>query len=119
MTLEEVMFQALSTIACFSGAFSDEDDISSGETKQSKSKVMFVGTHRDLVSEEVFRKKDEDLQKKIECTEFYERGIVEYVSEDQLMLAVDNCTGDQAEIEGINGKGNQGKFCKDHYQLPG
>ena len=57
MTVEEVLFQALSSIACFSGTFCDDDDTPSGEAsnmqlktpRHSKSKVMFVGTHADQV----------------------------------------------------------------------
>ena len=100
MTVEEVLFQALSSIACFSGSFSDENSKLPHESlpKQSKSKVMFVGTHRDMVSEEEFREKDELLRKKIESTEFYNRDIIEFAAEDQLMLAVDNMNGDQDEI---------------------
>ncbi len=104
MTVEEVMYQALASIACFSGAFSTtEDDTPSEEARKSKSKVMFVGTHRDMVSEEEFKAKDEHLREKIENTEFYKKGIIEYASENQLMLAVDNMNGGQVEIEGIQG----------------
>ncbi len=101
MTVEEVLFQALSSIACFSGAFTGKDSTPSEEARKSMSKVMFVGTHRDMVSEEEFKAKDEHLRKKIENTEFYKKGVVQYASEDQLMLAVDNMNGNKTEIEGI------------------
>ncbi len=60
MTVEEVLFQALSSIACFSSSCPDGDEVSSDTeasnsfARYSKSKVMFVGTHRDLVSEKEF-----------------------------------------------------------------
>ena len=109
MTVEEVLFQALSSIACFSGTFCDDDDTPSGEAsnmqlktpRHSKSKVMFVGTHADLVSKEEFQEKDKLLQKKIKRTEFFDKDIIEFASEDQLMLSVDNMNGSEDEIDGI------------------
>ena len=109
MTVEEVLFQALSSIACFSGTFCDDDDTPSGEAsnmqlktpRHSKSKVMFVGTHADQVSKEEFREKDKLLQKKIERTEFFDKDIIEFASEDQLMLSVDNMNGNEDEMDGI------------------
>ena len=109
MTVEEVLFQALSSIACFSGTFCDDDDTPSGEAsnmqlktpRHSKSKVMFVGTHADQVSKEEFQEKDKLLQKKIERTEFFDKDIIEFASEDQLMLSVDNMNGNEDEMDGI------------------
>ena len=111
MTVEEVLFQALSSIACFSGTFCEDDDTPSGEAsnmqsktpRHSKSKVMFVGTHADQVSKEEFQEKDKLLQKKIERTEFFDKGIIEFASEDQLMLSVDNMNGNEDEMDGIRG----------------
>ena len=109
MTVEEVLFQALSSIACFSGTFCDDDDTPSGEAsnmqlktpRHSKSKVMFVGTHADQVSKEEFQEKDKLLQKKIERTEFFDKDLIEFASEDQLMLSVDNMNGSEDEMDGI------------------
>ena len=105
MTVAEVQFQALASIACFSGCFSGGVSApSEGANKLSAgsmSKVMFVGTHRDMVTESDFREKDRLLQQKIKNTEFYDKGIVEFASDDQLMLAVNNWSGDQDEIDGI------------------
>ena len=105
MTVAEVQFQALASIACFSGCFSGGVSApSEGAHKLSagsKSKVMFVGTHRDQVTESEFKEKDRLLQQKVKNTEFYDKGIVEFASDDQLMLAVNNWSGDQDEIDGI------------------
>ena len=104
MTVEEVLFQALSSIACFSDCFSEEaSPEASPQEDKSQSKVMFVGTYRDQVTEEEFKRKDQLLQKKIRDTEFFKRGIVEFAGEDQLMLAVDNMEGGEDEIEKIRG----------------
>jgi hypothetical protein len=113
MTEEEVLFQCLASVACFSGTFREaNDDTSSGEasleskpfvrsSQHSQSKVLFVGTYRDKVSQEQFKRKDDLLQRKIKGTPFYEKGIIEFVSEDQLILPVDNISGGQDEIDRI------------------
>ena len=106
MTVEEVLFQALSSIACFSGTFCDDDDTPSGgasniQPRHSKSKVMFVGTHADQVSKEEFQEKDKLLQKKIKHTEFFDKDIIEFAFEDQLMLSVDNMNGNEDEMDRI------------------
>ena len=93
-TVEEVLFQTLASIACFSGAFNK------GKSP-SNSKVLFVGTYRDQVSTEMFKRKDKILQEKIKNTAFYDKDIIEFVSEDQLMLPVDNMYGSPEEIDGI------------------
>ena len=113
ITVEQVLFQCLSSIACYSGTFTDDDEPPSRETratkksakpkapKKSKSKVMFVGTFRDQVTKEEFERKDKLLQKRIKDTPFYAKGIVEFALEDQLMLPVDNMNGGQDEIDRI------------------
>ena len=110
LTVEEVMFQALSSIACFSNSFCDDTspkDVSTKATtvreisKSLQSRVMFVGTHKDLVSDEEFTEKDKLLLQKIRGTEFYQKGIVEHYHESQLMLAVDNMHGGENEIDKI------------------
>ena len=103
MTVEEVMFQALASVACFSGCFSSP---SSTATVKSNylSKVMFVGTHRDLVSDEEFKRRDDILKERIEDTEFYKKDMIEFASEDHLMFAVNNLSGHQDEIDHIRQK---------------
>ena len=84
LTVEEVLFQALSSIACFSGCFLEdknpqEKDSIQSKVNQSKSKVMFVGTHRDEVPDEAdFIKKDDALKMKIEDTKFFDKNIIKY-----------------------------------------
>ena len=100
-TVEETLFQTLASIACFGISFCDgvdmADDKLPGHAHQSK--AIFVGTHRDLITKEEFEKKDKKLQQKIRNTEFYGKGIIEFASDNQLMLAVDNMSGDQGEID--------------------
>ena len=114
LTVEEVLFPALSSIACFSDSFCATDSTSSSippadakvqnvrEALMScQSKVMFVGTHKDEVSEEEFREKDRVLLERIENTEFYKKGLIEHFDGSQLMLPVDNMYGDEDEMDKI------------------
>ena len=103
--LEDVIFQALASITCMKVPQQPKEDAKEA-TKESEdaqvpittSKAMFVGTFRDKVEPEQFVKRDELLRKKIERTDFYDKGIVEYASEDHLTLALDNNHGGQEEV---------------------
>ena len=104
--LEEVIFQALASIACMDASYKleetsndsekDDDDI---HIPASSSKAMFVGTFKDKITEEEFREKDRILSEKIKQTEFYSRGIVERASAEHLILALDNLKGGQEEVD--------------------
>ena len=102
-TAEEVLFQALASIAGYGGSFSDDKSVP-------KSKVMFVGTHLDLVTaanEVEVRERDELLKQKVKQSAFYkERGecLVEFASYDKLTFEVNNQTGEDDEIEPIRRK---------------
>ena len=105
LTMEEVLFQSLSSIECFSERSLDSHDGPPVKRREFsghfKSKAVFVGTHRDKVNDEEFKEKDGLLQKRIKNTSFYKNEIIEFVSEDQLILAVNNYDGGQEEIEEI------------------
>ena len=103
VTLEEVIFQALASIACLDSSY-DPDHESQGENTNIEvppccSKAVFVGTFRDQVTKEEFEEKDKLLQKKIEQTDFYHKSLVLYASPNQLMFSLDNLNGSQDEID--------------------
>ena len=106
VTLEEVIFQALASIACMETSYEsdetskdsekDDDDV---HIPASSSKAMFVGTFKDKITEELFKEKDRILSEKIKQTEFYSRGIVERASAEHLILPLDNLKGGQEEVD--------------------
>ena len=104
ITLEEVIFQALASIACLANSDdqSAPDSFSTGHSDlhipSCTSKAMFIGTFRDQVSQEEFEMRDRLLQEKIEPTDFFIKRIVEYASPKHLILALDNLRGGQYEI---------------------
>ncbi len=102
VTLEEVTFQTLASIACMKNM---SDKLTSNQASNADlekadivTKAIFVGTFRDKVSLSQFRERDQILKKKIEQTEFYHQDIVEYASEEFPTLALDNKKGTIEEI---------------------
>ena len=89
LKVEEVLYQAMANIGCFSDCFSS----ASSSEEAVKSLMMFVGTFRDKIKPEEFVKKDELLREKVERTAFYEKGMVERASTDKFMFEVDNRYG--------------------------
>ena len=67
----------------------------------SKSIAMIVGTHSDLVSEDEIKAFDADLQRRIRATDFFEGDLVQFATEDRLVLAVNNKSGGVEEVQKI------------------
>ena len=128
ITLEEVFFQALASIACMEMTkdFSTQEEDSANiacmemtkdfstqeedsakavdkEVKMSEcsSKAMFVGTFRDKVYKFQVNRRDRHLREKIERTNFYKMNIVKYASKENVLLTVDNLRGDLDEINNL------------------
>ncbi len=104
ITLEDFLFQALASIACFRNPDTEdeagskpvgEDNLKKYAKVSKRSKVMIVGTHRDEVSDEEFVKHDELLQGKITNTDYED--IVEFASEDHLILDINNFNGGEKD----------------------
>ncbi len=102
VTLEEVTFQTLASIACMKNTSDKLTSNQASNVDMEKTnvvtKAMFVGTFRDKVSLSQFGERDQILKNKIEQTEFYHQKIVEYASEEFLTLALDNKKGTVEEI---------------------
>ena len=107
ITLEEMLFATLSSISCSSssaqslkGKEANSSDIRE-ILKSSKSAVYIVGTHKDKVTKEQISKFDSDLQSIIEGTDFFEKEIVQFISEGKLIMAMDNMTGGVEEVHEV------------------
>ena len=106
-TAKEVLFTSLASIACFRSSSST----SLGETTSStadqllascnKSIAYIVGTHKDLVTEEQIDEFDEKLQQCIRPTDFFEENIVQFSSEERMVLPVDNMHGGSSEVNQV------------------
>ena len=101
-SVEEVLFKALSSIACFNTASEKEDGISTGHVQGHTNTVaLLVGTHKDLVSDDLIMTTDQLLQQKLRPTDFFKKGLVQFSSPEQLVRAVDNKTGGLKEVRHI------------------
>ena len=103
-TVEEVIFQALSSIAFFSCAVPKQANMPNPSHA-----AMLIGTHKDQLGsdpESEIKAKDDALRKSlVEILESdllkSDKNLLRYASDDQLMFAVDNMTGDEGELENV------------------
>ncbi len=119
-TLQEMLLRTLASISCFSssthlqplpetdnppiiGEIPRTDDSAISEIlESSKSVVYMVGTHKDKVSEEDITTVDSQLQKVIKDTHFKNDDIVQFCSEDRLVVSLDNMGGGREEIDHLH-----------------
>lgn len=104
-TVEEIMFQALSSIACFSTFdLSSRKDVTLRRNKlaeAAQSAAILVGTHKDKVTSDIIKSIDRKLQERIRETDFFKKGLVHFYKNNQLILPVDNMEGGKEEIDAI------------------
>ena len=96
-TVEEVIFQALSSIACFSRTAPKKNMPNPSHA------AMLIGTHKDRLGsdpETKIKAKDDALRKSLTSDILKsDKNFLRYASNDHLIFAVDNLTGDEAELE--------------------
>ena len=103
-TVEEVIFQALSSIACFSCTTSTK-----AKMPNPSNAAVLVGTHKDLLGSDPQAKikaKDNALQENLQeilDTDLVKshKNFLHFASNDQLIFAVDNMTGDDSELKEV------------------
>ncbi len=102
VTLEEITFQTLASIACMEVPNEQQHSSTVREAENNtscSSKAMFIGTFRDQVTQEEFEKRDQVLKQALEHTDFYLKGIIEYATEQYITLPINNRSGTQQEID--------------------
>ena len=109
-TVEEVIFQALSSIGCFSCTTPKKANMPNPSHA-----AMLIGTHKDLLGSDPqtvatkIKAKDDALQKslvEILKTDLFnsDKNLLRYASDDQLIFAIDNTTGDEGELEKVRNR---------------
>ena len=107
VTLEEMLLSILSSISCSNSLSSSKGLAKSSDSNMhdilnsSKSVAYIVGTHRDKVSDGYVAEFDEKLQKVIRDTHFFEKGVVQFFSENELIISMNNLTGGKEEVSQI------------------
>ena len=109
-TMEETLLTALASVSCFS-SYSATSHISSEESTSAhedellascnKSVVYILGTHKDLVSEQEIAEFDQKLQNSIRSTDFFRKDLVQFSSQDRMVLPIDNMHGGEDEIKKV------------------
>ena len=89
---ESVLYQSLSSIACF-GCYSQEDNLSSA--------VLLFGTYKDEVDEERISQMSSTLKEKFLKSKLYEKGLLPKTSKGELFFSLDNMKGDESEMSKI------------------
>ena len=67
--------------------------------ESSKSVAYLVDTHKDKVTEEHICQLDEELQRIIRDSDFFENGTVQFCSEGKLIFTLDNVRGGIEEVK--------------------
>ena len=109
-TMEETLLTALASVSCFS-SYSATSHIGSEEGTSAredellascnKSVAYILGTHKDLVSEEEIAEFDKKLQNSIRSTDFFRKDLVQFSSQDRMVLPIDNMHGGEDEIKKV------------------
>ena len=113
ITLEEMLLSTLSSVSCSCSPANSLTGEAANNSKMhdilesSNSVAYFVGTHMDKVTEEQISQFDKDLQSIVRGTDFFEKGLVQFCSEDKLIVAVNNMDGGVEEVEKIKKMLNQ------------
>ena len=103
-TVMEMLFSALSSICCSktipTNIFDDQKLIPelNNILESSHSVAYIVGTHKDKVTEERIKILNKQLKEKITGTAFYSQNILQFSSEDDLIVTMDNMEGGKEEI---------------------
>ena len=93
--IEEVLHQALASIACFSGHSSEENAYSA------PSRAILVGTYKDQVTASDIAEKEKEIQEKFTSAEVY-KDLLLTTKEGKPFFTVDNMNGtDESEMSEI------------------
>ena len=96
-TVKEILLQSLASIACTS-SYTDQG---SGKAEPIKPKVVLVGTHKDLVSEEQIQAIQRELKEMLQDTDYYRQNVVEFASMDEPAVIVDNLQPEGQDIQKV------------------
>ena len=96
LTVQEMLLQSLATIASTS-IFRIVGD----ERITINPDIFLVGTHKDLVSDEHLQQVDSVLQALVRGTEAYREGMIQFASESRLILAVNNLSEGEEDVQQI------------------
>ena len=108
-TVKEALLQSLASIASMVIYINR-----GGEQVPLKPQVFFVGTHKDMVSDQEIDHIDHVLQQLVTSTGLYRKGIIQFGTESRMLLAVNNLSDDDSDVQlvraAVERLGRQGGF---------
>ena len=96
LTVQEMLLQSLATIASTSIY-----RMKGKERITINPDVFLVGTHKDCVSDDRLQEIDSALQVVVRGTEAYQKGMIQFASESHLILAVNNLSEGEEDVQQI------------------
>ena len=86
-TVKEMMLRSLASISslCY---YNDQDN---GAKKQIRSKVILVGTHKDLATEDQIQEIQQELHETLQGTDYFRENIIEYASLYEPAVTINDC----------------------------
>ena len=89
--IEDILYQSLSSIACF--GCQSQKDMSSG--------VLLFATYKDKVDDSRISQMAGSLEEKLLKTKLYQEGLLLKTSKGELFFSLDNMNGDESEMSEI------------------
>ena len=100
-SIEETLYQSLSSIACF-GCHSPQECAESASKPQASSGALLFGTYKDQVDSVQISQMDKTLQERFTGTKPYEDGLLLKTLRGKIFFTVDNMFGtDESEMSDI------------------
>ena len=96
LTVQEMLLQSLATIAS-TGLFR----MVGNERITINPDIFLVATHKDCVSDDRLQEIDSALQAVVKGAEAYQKGMIQFASESRLILAVNNLSRGEEDVQQI------------------
>ena len=102
-TTEEVIFSALSSIACFGHSDKKVESVifhcKDAAKVATNSRVLLLGTYADEATDDRIEKLEDQLWKQLKETKFYDEGLIEYTDDGEVLMRVNNKSGGEEEVK--------------------
>ena len=96
----DVIYQSLSSIACFA-SYSPAEQMGSASTSRGSSGALLFGTYKDQVDSNCICQMESLLRKMLSKTKLFKENLLYRTRENKLFFAVDNMDGNEDEMADI------------------
>ena len=96
-TVKETLLQSLASISCVCSYMNQ----SRKGLVAVKPKVVLIGTHKDLATEEQIQAVQKELRDILKDTEYYREGMLVFASRDEPVVTVNNLSSDEEDTQKV------------------